>query len=120
RRECGGQDPVSPLQPQDLLKHMADEASFQLPPIGQPGRQRRGRWRRLATGVAIVVAVGSAAAAGYGWWDRTTTHSGGPLLVGVGINGQRLAVGEPTSFNGVTLRNRATKPAILERVRIVG
>ena len=109
---------MSPLQPQALLKQKDDEATFELPPVGRPRRQWP--WGRLATGVAIVVAVGSAAAAGYGWWDRTTTHSGGPLLVGVGINGQRLAVGEPTSFNGVTLRNRATKPAILERVRIVG
>lgn len=109
---------MSPSSLGPLLEQPTDQAVFDLPPIGRPRRQ----WprRTLVTSAVIIVAVASTAGAGFSLWDRTTIHSGGPVLLSSGIVGQRLGVGEPTSFRGTMLMNRASEPAVLQNVRILG
>ena len=87
-------------------------------PLGRPSRRRRRA--ALKSGAVILLATGSLAFVGFSWWDRTTVHAGGPVSVNGGILGQRLAVGEPTSFGGVMLKNSGKAAATLEKVRILG
>jgi hypothetical protein len=68
----------------------------------------------------VLVATALVARLGFERWDRTTLHSGGPLLTSAGIISQPLPVGEPTAFRGLVLRNRAMKPAVVEKFRILG
>jgi hypothetical protein len=108
---------VSALQPRPLLKHTSGETAA-LPPVGRPPRKAYGR--AAAWAAAALVATAVVARLGFEQWDRTTLHSGGPLLASAGINGQPLPVGEPTAFRGLVLRNRATKPAVVEKFRLLG
>ncbi|HZQ78665.1 MAG TPA: hypothetical protein VFE55_15120 [Acidimicrobiia bacterium] len=105
------------LRPTPLVE-ATDGGAFHLPPMGRPGRRRS--WRGPFIGAVALAVVSAIGAVGYACWDRTTTHAGGPVLLSAGINGQRLAVGEPTNFHGVRLSNRADQPAVVERVRILG
>ena len=106
-------------QPQPLLEEAPHRpGSHELPPVGRPPR-----WplrRTVARVSAIVVAMGLVGAVGFIRWDRTTVHTGGPVSIASGVNGQRLGVGEPTSFGGIVLLNQSTKPALIEKVRILG
>ena len=106
----------SALRPKPLLEFgSGPDARI---PIGRPPRQRP--WRALAWATALLLIIGSIGAVGFTLWDRRTIHAGGPVALDGGIYGQSLSVGEPTAFEGVMLRNAGTKPAVLERVRVLG
>jgi|GEM_PF-2936571 len=109
---------ASALRPASLVEWVAGPELRRLPPVGRPSR--RFSWRRLATAALGLATVASTAVAGFTVWDRTTTHSGGPVQVDSGIYGQRLAVGQTTVVRGITLRNTARQAATLEKVSIVG
>ncbi len=113
-------DDVNPaaLRPAPLVVPVPGERVLHLAPTGRPPRPFP--WRRLRRAAAVAVAVTAIGAAGFVWWDRTVTHSGGPVEFDAGISGQRLAVGQATAFHDVTLLNRAGRPATLENVRILG
>lgn len=119
RSTAAGHDDVrvSAIRPRPLLEHTSDQRSA-LPPVGRP--PRKGYGRTVAFVAAALVAAAVVARLGFELWDRTTLHPGGPLVASAGINGQPLPVGEPTAFRGLVLRNRATKPAVVEKFRILG
>jgi hypothetical protein len=105
---------VDALHPQPLLK----DSREMLPPVGRPAR--RPLRSTVARVTAIVVALGLVGGLGFIRWDRTTVHAGGPVSIGSGVNGGRLGVGERTSFGGIVLLNRGRKPAVIEKVRVLG
>lgn len=109
---------MNALRPKPLLKDMADQEAMSRIPIGRPARRRP--WRALAAITAVLAAAGLVARAAFTWWDRTTIHAGGPVTAGSGDNGVRLGLGEPISFGDYVLRNKGSKPAVLESVRVLG
>jgi hypothetical protein len=75
---------------------------------------------RLARPAAAVVVIGLAVG-GYLWWDRATTHSGGPVRAVGGAQGGSAEVGKERFFVPLgQIFNSSPSPARLEKVRFLG
>ena len=82
--------------------------------------RRRLSWARIVRLLAVVVVAGLLVEAGYLWWDRVLTHTGGPVIASTGHTGGPLEVGKDFSYPSASIFNSSTSPAHLEKLRFVG